>query len=96
MANTNSTRTKATVTEIDLGLLQIDGLLLPDNQYAVSVSQTAELFSFDTNQASRGIKPLLGEGFQFDMVASELNSKKVTQLQHISKGAYYLNSNYPQ
>jgi hypothetical protein len=72
--------TKAVIATIDLGFTKIDGLMLPDGSYAIAVPQLAELFSFDKNQASRDLKALLGNGFQFDKTKSELNSKDVNIL----------------
>jgi hypothetical protein len=79
-AMTNTTTKRAVIATVDLGFKQIEGLMLPDGTYAVGVSQLARLFSFDTNQASRKLKPLLGKDFKFPQAASELNSKKVNIL----------------
>jgi hypothetical protein len=49
-------------------------------EFAVSASQTADLFQFDKNQASRTVKAILGEGFQFDKWKSELHPKAVNVL----------------
>lgn len=71
---------KALVAKNDLGFTVIDGLQMPDGGYAIGVSQAAKVLSFDTNQASRAFKPLLGEGFQFDTSKTELNPKEVNIL----------------
>lgn len=71
---------KAIVCPIPFGEFEIQGLMLPDGTFAIGVSQVAELFSFDKNQASRKLKVLLQKGFQFDKIASELNNKKVNIL----------------
>lgn len=67
----------ALIATVDFGFTKMDGLLLPDERYAIAVPQLAEKFSFDKNQASRKLKSLLGKGFQFDKVTSELNPKPV-------------------
>lgn len=72
--------TKATVTQIRYAGLEFEGLMLPNGEYAVSVTQVARLLSFDTNQASRKFKSLLGKDFRFDTTKSELNSKAVNIL----------------
>lgn len=71
---------KAVIAKVDFGFTQIEGLMLPDGKYAIAVPQLAELFQFDTNQASRSLKSLLGKGFQFDTAKTELNPKKVNIL----------------
>jgi len=79
MAKNNST-SKATVAQVKIGHIEIEGLMLPDGSYAIAVPQVASLFLIDRGQASRGFKALLGEGFQFDKVGSELNPKAVNIL----------------
>jgi hypothetical protein len=71
---------KAIVAPVDIGHQIVDGLMLPNGDFAIAVSQVAELFQFDLNQASRRIKSLLGKDFQFDTVKSELNPKAVNIL----------------
>lgn len=71
---------KAIVAPIQIGHRKIQGLMMPNGDFAIAVPQIAELFQFDTNQASRTLKPLLGSGFKFDTAKSELNSKPVNIL----------------
>lgn len=72
---------KAKLAQICIGSnLSVEGLELPDGSFAVSVSQVATLFSVDSRQASRTLKPLLGDGFQFDKLVSELHPKAVNIL----------------
>jgi hypothetical protein len=71
---------KAIVSKVLIGRIEIDGLMLPDGSFEIGVPQVTTLFRFDTNQASRALKPLLGEGFRFDKASSELNSKAVNIL----------------
>jgi hypothetical protein len=68
---------KALVAQIDLGFAKFNGLMIPDGRYAIAVPQIAELFQFNPNQASRDLKRLLGNDFQFDQAKSELNPKAV-------------------
>ena len=71
---------KAIVAPVQIGHITIDGLMLPNGDFAIAVSQIAELFRFDKNQASRTLKPLLGGDFQFDTAKSELHPKAVNIL----------------
>ena len=71
----------AIVSPVPIGNRSIEGLLLQDGTYAIAVPQICSIFQFDTNQASRGIKAILGKGFQFDMkVKTSLNSKAVNAI----------------
>jgi len=69
---------KATIATVSIGILEFEGLRFDDNgEYAVAVPQICSIFSFDTNQASRDIKAILGKGLQFDKSRTTLNSKAV-------------------
>ncbi len=68
---------KAQIAIVNLGHIQIEGLLGSDGKFYVAVPQIAEYFQFDKNQASRDIKVLLGGGFQFDKATTPLNPKAV-------------------
>ena len=50
---------KSIIAQIDLGFATIDGLMLPDGTYAVSVPQIAKLFSLGSSHAARDIKTLV-------------------------------------
>lgn len=71
---------KAKLAQVDFGYAKIEGLMLPNGEYRMGASQAAVLLQFDTNQASRSIKSLLGKGYQFDSVKSELNPKPVNTI----------------
>ncbi len=78
---------KAVVATVNYAGFEFPGLQLPDGSYAIAVTQVVELFQrsnegfqFDKRQASRDIKYLLGNGFQFDKSASEIHPKKVNIL----------------
>jgi len=75
--NMNNTTKKAVIAQINLGALAIEGLMLPDGSFAIGVSQLEALNLVRQNQASRDVKALLGESFQFDKAKSELNPKPV-------------------
>jgi hypothetical protein len=68
---------KAVVAQVCIGQIEIEGLMLPDGSYGVAVPQIAQLLQFDSNQASRQFKSLLGKDFQFDKTKSELHPKAV-------------------
>ncbi|MDJ0591115.1 MAG: hypothetical protein QNJ72_14155 [Pleurocapsa sp. MO_226.B13] len=68
---------KAVVATVTYAGFEFPGLQLPDGNYAIAVSQVADIFQFDQRQASRSIKRLIGNGFQFDRSASEIHPKKV-------------------
>ena len=71
---------KAHVTKVQIGNLEIDGLMDEAGNYFVAVPQIATLVQIDKNQASRTLKPLLGAGFQFDRLKSELHPKAVNAI----------------
>jgi hypothetical protein len=50
---------KSIIAQIDLGFATIEGLMLPDGTYAVSVPQIAKLFSLGSSHAARDIKTLV-------------------------------------
>lgn len=76
MAKTMKTQ-KAIVSEVQIGTIAIEGLMLPDGSFAVAVPQIASLLQFLNKNASRDLKALMGEGFQFLKAKSELNPKPV-------------------
>ena len=53
---------------------------MPDGSYRVGVSQIATMFSIRPDHAARDFKRLLGKGFQFAHVASDLHPKAVNTL----------------
>ncbi len=75
----NNTTKKAIVATIHIGNIEVEGLRLPDGSFAISIPQIWRLFEFSVQptDASRSIKRLLGNSFQYSRVYSELNPKKV-------------------
>ena len=70
---------KAIVATIYIGNKEVEVLQLPDGSFAIAIAQIWRLFEFSVQptDASRTIKRLLGKGFQYSRVYSELNPKKV-------------------
>jgi hypothetical protein len=71
---------KATIAQVQVGNQIIEGLMLPDGSYRIAVTQVADLLAFDSNQASRNFKTLLGNGYQFDKAKSILHPKAVNTI----------------
>lgn len=71
---------KAQVAQIDLGFIQLPGLMLSDGTFAVGVSQIAATLGIRQNQASRNLKTLLGKISPFDKVETELSPQKLNIL----------------
>ena len=59
---------------------KFEGLKLPDGSYAVAVSQSVDLLGVPLKNSSRDFKAILGKGFQFPKISSQLNPKKVNIL----------------
>lgn len=71
---------KALVAQVEISAgITIEGLLLPDSSFGISVTQANELLSFagSPNHAPKAVKRMLGKDFQPSLVYSELNSNKV-------------------
>lgn len=71
---------EADFAPVQIGTFSIDGLMSETGDFGVAVPQVADYFQFAKNQASRTLKPLLGNGFQFDKWKSPLNPKPVNVL----------------
>lgn len=75
-----STTVKAIVAPVKIGHITVDGLMLPNGDFAIAVPQVADLFSIPQKNSSRDFKALLGNGFQFLTTKSELHPKAVNIL----------------
>jgi hypothetical protein len=71
----------ATVTEVKFGAsLSLEGLMTEDGEYYVGVPQLSNCFQFDKNQASRTVKSLCSNDFQFDKLKTPLNPKGINAI----------------
>jgi len=76
----NKKKVKAELAIVCIGSIEIEGLMLEDGTFGVAIPQVCTLFQLDKNQASREVKALLGNNFQFDKWCSQLNPKAVNVL----------------
>jgi hypothetical protein len=76
---------RSIVAQIDLGFATIQGLMLPDGTYAISVPQIAKLFSLESSHAARDIKNLVKKSALFNPIPGQdqENQKKHTLVNHI-------------
>ena len=74
--------TKAIVTTIHYAGLEFEGLMLPDGNYAIAVSQAFKLLdpSVLLRNQLRKVKSLLGKDISVLKISSEINSNKVNIL----------------
>jgi hypothetical protein len=73
------TKTKfltATVTDVLIGLLAIEGLMDENSDFYVGVPQAADIFETSRNVAARDFKRLLGEAFKTSDLKTEFNKNK--------------------
>ena len=75
-----TTTVKAIVATVKIGHCEIQGLMLPNGDFAIAVPQVAELFSIPQKNSSRDFKALLGNNFSFLTTKSELHSNPVNIL----------------
>ena len=64
---------KATSAKINLGFAVIDGLMLPNGEYAIAVPQIADLFFESRDYATQTLKRLLGNDFKAHKAKTEFN-----------------------
>lgn len=80
MTDNHNTTKRAVTAKVDLGFAIIDGLMLPNGDFAVGMPQVSEVFQFSNTHSSRDIKSLLGKDFQFTKIKSDLHPKAVNIL----------------
>lgn len=61
------------VSIVKVGMISFEGILVDNGKYAVTVQQTAELFCLSKSHASRDIKRLLGNEYNFIRIFIENN-----------------------
>ena len=68
---------KAVITQVQIGSLTIDGLMLPNGDYAIAVPQIAEIIGTGKETASKDLKRLLGESFRPSKMKTELGNQLI-------------------
>lgn len=58
---------KATVTNVQIGNMSVEGLKLETGEYAIAQQQVASLFQLRTKDVSKTIKLLLGKDASFGL-----------------------------
>jgi hypothetical protein len=71
---------RAEVTEVSIGSLTIEGLMDEKGVFYVAVPQVADRFQFPIKHASRDLKALLPNGFEFPKLKTKLNPKAVNAI----------------
>lgn len=80
MTDNHNTTKRAVTAKVDLGFAIIDGLMLPNGYFAVGMPQVSEVFQFSNTHSSRDIKSLLGEGFDFVKIKTDLHPKEINAI----------------
>lgn len=73
------TVSKAVIAQINLGVIQVEGLMLPNSNFAIGVSQLAQILPnlVSPTHETRSVKRLLGISSPLARVTSEINSRAV-------------------
>ena len=71
----------ATVAIVEIGNYEFEGLLFDNGKFGIAVPQVCSIFQFLIHNASRDIKALLGNDFQFLKCRTTLNPKDLNVLQ---------------
>jgi len=69
---------KAKVATVNLGGVRVEGLLLPNGEFGVGVSQLAEAFGLRKSDATKEVQRLLGKGSNLGKWTSELAKRPVS------------------
>lgn len=80
MADKHSKAPRAQVATVLVGIIELEGIMTPDGEFFVALPQVSDLFAVPQKNASRDIKALLGQGFQFLKINTVLNPKAVNVL----------------
>jgi len=73
-----SITSKAIVSQVKIGSVEVEGLMLPNGDFAIAVSQMSALNLVPPNRSQKQLKALLGIDLpSHQAVKSELNSKAV-------------------
>lgn len=80
MADRHSKAPRAQVATVLVGIIELEGIMTPGGEFFVALPQVSDLFAVPQKNASRDIKALLGNGFQFLKVNTVLNPKAVNVL----------------
>jgi hypothetical protein len=70
---------KATVTDVQIGNISVEGLKLETGEYAIAQQQVATLFQIHQSKASRWLKNILGMDFQFTSARTNRNPQAPRQ-----------------
>jgi hypothetical protein len=68
---------RSIIAQIDLGFATIQGLMLPDGTYAISVPEIAKLFSLESSHAARDIKNLVKKSAFFNPIPGQDQENQV-------------------
>lgn len=76
MANNNTSPKKALVARVNIGTISIEGLMLPDGSFAISLQQLRELAfpSISQTNAKRELQSACGKDFQLIKCATEISN----------------------
>jgi len=88
------TTEKARLSKVQIGSIQVDGIMLPDGTFGITVQQVSSLFGLRQADATRNIKRLLGKGSQLCQVkvleSVQNRSQKFITLEHLEKVVFEL------
>lgn len=81
---------KATVTEVKIGNIAIEGLMNENGQFGIAIPQLAGYFQFSSKHASRILKPMLSEGFLKWQTSLNPKAVNVVPLNQMESVIFYL------